>query len=428
MGEVNIRVLMWGKQIGTLSVDSENKAYYIFKYDDDFIKSNIEVCPILMPLRQAPYRFEKLSVDSFKGLVPLVVDSLPDRYGNALLKAWIEDNNIKDVSPDEILLFIGKRGMGALEYEPSMDDVNKAQDIEIDLLLKAAQQILTQRKSYRDNINENDYLKRLIDVGTSVGGARAKAVIAINKKGDIKSGQIAGLKGYKYYILKFDGINSDIYDDDNNANPFTKLEYVYYQIAKDSGINMQPSNLLNVNGKSHFLTERFDRDENGEKIHMLSLAGMAGFDYKHPGENSYEEVALLLRRIHCANDDIKQLFRRMVFNVIGKNHDDHVKNIAFLMDKKGNWRLSPAYDLTYSYNPDGAWTKHHQMTINNKVDDIKYEDIMMSAKIFGIGKKEANDIVQEISNAFNNFAKYAKTVNIPEDIIKDRKNHFVKLI
>ena len=428
MGEVNIRVLMWGKQIGTLSVDSENKAYYIFKYDDDFIKSNIEVCPILMPLRQAPYRFEKLSVDSFKGLVPLVVDSLPDRYGNALLKAWIEDNNIKDVSPDEILLFIGKRGMGALEYEPSMDDGNKAQDIEIDLLLKAAQQILTQRKSYRDNINENDYLKRLIDVGTSVGGARAKAVIAINKKGDIKSGQIAGLKGYKYYILKFDGINSDIYDDDNNANPFTKLEYVYYQIAKDSGINMQPSNLLNVNGKSHFLTERFDRDENGEKIHMLSLAGMAGFDYKHPGENSYEEVALLLRRIHCANDDIKQLFRRMVFNVIGKNHDDHVKNIAFLMDKKGNWRLSPAYDLTYSYNPDGAWTKHHQMTINNKVDDIKYEDIMMSAKIFGIGKKEANDIVQEISNAFNNFAKYAKAVNIPEDIIKDRKNHFVKLI
>lgn len=428
MGEVNVRVLMWGNQIGTLSVDSENKAYYIFKYDDDFIRSNIEVCPILMPLRQAPYRFEKLSIDSFKGLVPLVVDSLPDRYGNALLKAWIEDNNIKDVSPDEILLFIGKRGMGALEYEPSMDDGNKAQDIEIDLLLKAAQQILLQKKSYRDNINENYDLKRLIDVGTSIGGARAKAVIAINKKGDIKSGQIAGLKGYKYYILKFDGINSDIYDDDNNANPFTKLEYVYYQIAKDSGINMQPSKLLNVNGKSHFLTERFDRDENGEKIHMLSLAGMAGFDYKHPGENSYEEVSLLLRRIHCANDDIKQLFRRMVFNVIGKNHDDHVKNIAFLMDKKGNWRLSPAYDLTYSYNPDGAWTKHHQMTINNKVDDIKYEDIMMSAKIFGLGKKEANDIVQEISNAFNNFAKYAKAVNIPDDIIEDRKNHFVKLI
>lgn len=419
-----VKVMLWKTQIGILNEDIDNKSYYSFKYDEEFVKSGIEVCPIMMPLRKEPYKFENLSQDTFKGLVPLVVDSLPDRYGNVLLNAWVEENNKIGATQDEILLFIGCRGMGALEFEPCAKDNNETKEIDIDLLLDAAKKVLNNRKEYKANMDDNGYLKNLIDVGSSVGGARAKAVIAINEKGEIRSGQIAGLKGFKYYLIKFDGVNSDISDEEKNISPFTRLEYVYYRIAKDCDINIRDCRLLEVNGNKHFLTERFDRDENGEKIHMLSLAGMAGFDYKEAGRHSYEEVAMILKRLNCDSYDIEQLFTRMVFNIVGKNNDDHVKNISFLMNKKGEWSLSPAYDLTYSYNPEGPWTRHHQMTINNKVDNITKEDILLVAKKFGIKNKTASDIIMKVEKAFKNFEQYAKEENIPTKLIEKIKENF----
>ena len=422
----SVKVNLWGKQIGILYKESENSEYYSFKYDSAFAKTGIQVCPIMMPLREEAYRFNTLNTIMFKGIVPLVVDALPDKYGNSLLQAWIEDNNKQSASADEILLFIGKRGMGALEFEPSEANDNTARDIELDRLIEAAKAVLNKRKQDKLNIKEDDYISKLIEVGSSVGGARAKAVIAIDKDGNIKSGQIANLKGYTYYIIKFDGVNVDLNNQERNVSPYTRIEYVYYKIACDCKINMEESRLLEENGRYHFMTKRFDRTNNGEKIHMLSLAGMAGFDFLKAGDNSYEDVSIILKRLNCDFEDVIQLYRRMVFNVVGKNHDDHVKNISFLMNKKGEWSLAPAYDLTYAYNKDGLWTKYHQMRINNKVDGITYKDLIEAAQAFGIKSEIAKRIIEEVNRAFDNFEKYAIEQNIDIDTIEKIKSNFTR--
>ena len=412
----SVRVILWNSEIGLLSEDPNNKNYYLFKYNDQYLTSNIEVCPILMKKSPKVFQFENLSIKTFKGLPPLLIDSLPDRYGEKLLSIWKEKNNKKELDPIDVLLYIGKRGMGALEFEPCLDELKEAEAIEIDSLVEVAKEVLSKRNVSSYNIKKEKYLMRLIDVGSSVGGARAKALIAMNKDGDIKSGQIPHLKGYTYYILKFDGLSNDL-SEDNSITYYTRIEYVYYKMAIDAGITMQETFLLKKGNRYHFVSKRFDRDENGQKIHMLSLAGMIGFDYLEAGENSYEDVAKILVELKTNNSDIIELFRRMVFNVLGKNNDDHIKNISFLMDRGGQWKLSPAYDLSYSYNPDGDWTKHHQMRINNKVDDISYNDLIESARSMGIKEAKAKRVIDEVKAAIKNFEQYAKEENIPKDVI-----------
>lgn len=412
----SVRVILWNSEIGLLSEDPNNKNYYLFKYNDQYLTSNIEVCPLLMKKSPIVFQFENLSIKTFKGLPPLLIDSLPDRYGEKLLSIWKEKNNKKELDPIDVLLYIGKRGMGALEFEPCLDDLKEAEAIEIDSLVEVAKEVLSKKNVSSYSIKNEKDLMRLIDVGSSVGGARAKALIAMNKDGDIKSGQIPHLKGYTYYILKFDGLSNDL-SEDNSITYYTRIEYVYYKMAIDAGITMQETFLLKKGNCYHFVSKRFDRDENGQKIHMLSLAGMIGFDYLEAGENSYEDVAKILVELKANNSDVIELFRRMVFNVLGKNNDDHIKNISFLMDRGGQWKLSPAYDLSYSYNPDGDWTKHHQMRINNKVDDISYNDLIESARSMGIKEAKAKRVIDEVKAAIKNFEQYAKEENIPKDVI-----------
>lgn len=422
----SIRVLLWGTEIGVVSENSNNPNYYIFKYNDDFIRSNIEVCPIIMKLSNQTYMFDNLNIESFKGLPPLISDSLPDKYGETLLNAWKIKNNKASLNPLEVLSYIGKRGMGALEFEPCFDDKKEPYDIEIDSLLEVAKEVLTKRSTIEYNIKDEKNLYKLIDVGSSIGGARAKAIIAMDKDGNIKSGQIPNLDGYSYYVLKFDGLSNDL-SEDTKITYYTRIEYSYYLMARDSKINISDSKLLVINNKYHFLTKRFDRDEYGRKIHMLSLSGMMGYDFMKAGYYSYEDVALLLKELNADYSDIVQLYRRMVFNVLTKNNDDHVKNISFLMDRKGNWSLSPAYDLSYSYNPNGEWTRHHQMRINDKVDNITYMDLLSSASKMTIKKAQAIEIINEIHSVVDNYYKYAKEANLPDEIIKEISDNYPKI-
>lgn len=424
---LSIKVFYKGKEVGIVAESKKNSNYFTFRYNDDFIKHGVELCPILMPLKSVNYVFTNLSLSSFKGLPPLLADSLPDKYGSDLLFAYQRIYGKSSLSPLEALSYIGKRGMGALEFVPSVDKIGMSEDeiIEIDSLVEVADQVLNQRESVNYSL-KNIKLRQLISVGSSIGGARAKAIVAIDKNGNIKSGQISGLKDYEYCIIKLDGLGADL-SEDNNVTYYTRIEYAYYLMAIDCGINMSNCSLLHINNKYHFKTSRFDRDSDGNKIHMLSLAGMMGFDYLKAGEHSYEEVGAVLKNLDCGMDDFEQLFRRMTFNVVFRNNDDHVKNISFIMDDKGKYKLSPAYDLSYSYNPHGDWTKHHQMKINNKIDDITRGDLLSAAEQMYLNKNKANKIIDEILNIKNDFDYYASKAEIPESVSSLIKKEFIDL-
>jgi len=423
---LSLKVYYQDKLVGVAS-ELPNSQYCVFRYDDEFLKEGVELCPLLMPLNNTNYVFQTLDYSSFKGLPPLLSDSLPDKYGSDLLFAYQKMYGKTSLTSLEALSYIGKRGMGALEFVPSInkDELNKEQTIEIESLVEVANQVLNNRENVEYSL-ENASLKQLISVGSSIGGARAKAIVAIDKDGNIKSGQIAGLKDYEYCIIKFDGLGADL-TEEKNVTFYTRIEYAYYLMAKSAGINISESSLLKKNGKYHFKTRRFDRDENGNKIHMLSLAGLAGYDFKQAGEYSYEDAALVLRRVGGGYYDLKQLFLRMIFNVICKNHDDHVKNISFLMDKDGNFSLSPAYDLTYSYNPNGDWTKHHQMTINNKVDDFILQDLIDAGLRFGLKERDIKECINKVKESAKKFLEFAKEAELPDNIASIIYKDFVWL-
>ncbi len=420
---LSIKVYYHGQLVGVVS-EQPNSRYCVFRYDDNFIESGIELCPLLMPLNHNNYLFKNLSFDSFRGLPPLLADSLPDKYGSDLLFAYQKMFGKTSLTSLEALSYIGKRGMGALEFVPSIkqSELNKEEIIEIDSLVKVANQVLFHREKLNYRL-ENANLRQLISVGSSIGGARAKAIVAIDQKGNIKSGQIAGLKNHEYCIIKFDGLTADL-SEEENITYYTRIEYAYYLMAKDCGINISDSSLIKLNGKYHFKTRRFDRDENGNKIHMLSLAGIAGYDFKEAGSYSYEDVALIIERLNHRYDDLKQLFLRMVFNVVCKNHDDHVKNISFLLDKSNKFVLSPAYDLTYSYNPFGEWTKHHQMSINGKVDEFVKKDLLEAGSAMFLNKHDIEDSISKVLNSAQKFKEFAKEAELPEEVINSIYENF----
>lgn len=412
---LSLKVFYHNRLVGVVS-ELPNSQFCVFRYDDAFIKDGVELCPLLMPLNNSNYLFENLSFDSFKGLPPLLADSLPDKYGSDLLFAYQKMFGKTSLSPLEALSYIGKRGMGALEFVPSInkDELNKEQTIEIESLVEVANQVLHDRENVEYSV-KNASLKQLISVGSSIGGARAKAIVAIDQDGNIKSGQIAGLKNHEYCIIKFDGLGADL-TEETNVTYYTRIEFAYYLMAKESGINISESSLLKKNNKYHFKTKRFDRDDNGNKIHMLSLAGIAGYDFKKAGAYSYEDVALIIKRLDGGYRDLKQLFLRMVFNVVTKNHDDHVKNISFLMDADGKYHLAPAYDLTYSYNPNGDWTKHHQMSLNNKVDDFVIQDLFDVGNRFGLKDSDIKECINSVRLNAKRFLEFAKKAELPNNI------------
>jgi serine/threonine-protein kinase HipA len=374
----------------------------------------------MMPLRSSPYEFPSLARESFSGLPGLLADSLPDKFGNALIDAWLASRNRTPASftPVERLCYIGTRGIGALEFQPSAGvDRSAAREIEIAALVDLANRVLDERIALSGKLTgaaDQDAIQDILRVGTSAGGARAKAVLAWNEQtGEFRSGQTDAGEGFTHWLMKFDGVDNN--KDRELADPqgYGRIEYAYYFMATAAGIDMQECRLHEENGRAHFLTRRFDRLEDGSKLHMQSLAALLHFDFNQAGAYSYEQAMQAIRRLQLSMSDIEQQFLRTAFNVVTRNQDDHVKNIAFLMNRRGKWRLSPAFDVVYAFNPDGAWTSQHQMSLNGKRDNFHADDLLAFARNSGIKKYRAKQLLENISAAVGEWKTYAEQAGVP---------------
>ncbi len=413
-------VSLWGTQIGVI-VWHPDSLYSEFQYSPVLQGSGIEPCPITMPVRNEPYQFRSLNRETYKGLPGMLADVLPDKFGNALIDQWLvrQGRSSRDFSPIERLCYIGNRGMGALEFSPLLSE-NKLADapINIQQMVKLASDILTARKydiQLEGREINTEALTQILEIGTSAGGARAKAVIAWNEKTNtICSGHMQASPNFSYWLIKFDGVNENSDKELNDPKGYGRIEYAYYLCAQEAGIEMSECRLLQEGSRAHFMTKRFDRDTEGGKRHMLSLCGMAHYDFQLPGATSYEQALQVCQKLNLPMSDKLQLFRRMVFNIIMCNHDDHTKNISFIMDRAGKWRISPAYDVTYSYNPTGAWTSKHQMSINGKQDDFSMDDILTCARVAGLNPAKCRKIASDILSVTNKWQKIAKAVGIEQ--------------
>lgn len=421
MKNVNtVRVKMWGTTVGYLHQDDNGMVG--FQYDEEFLKSNIEISPIKMPLSTVTYTFPALPEQTFHGLPGMVADSLPDKFGNIVINRYLESQGrtADSLSVIEKLCYTGKRGMGALEYEPSQELTSMNETVDLDALTKLASEILSEKEQIHIEKNDN-LMAQLMECGSSVGGARAKTLIAWNPEtNDIRSGQINAGKGYEYWLLKFDNIkNNKDKDSRPDDGEYTKVEYAYYLMALDAGIEMSGCRLYKENGSAHFMTKRFDRKGvKGEKLHMQSLCALAHMDFNSPRAYSYEEAFAVMKQLRLPYSDFAQLFRRMVFNEYAKNYDDHTKNISFLMDKKGVWSLSPAYDITFSYRKDSIWVSAHQMLINGKSDNITKEDMLKVAEKAGIKKSDAVKSIEQVINSVSEWEHFAEKSGMSEYNIK----------
>lgn len=425
MKNVNtVRVKMWGTTVGYLHQDDNGMVG--FQYDEEFLKSNIEISPVKMPLSTATYSFPALREETFHGLPGMVADSLPDKFGNIVINRYLESQGrtADSLSVIEKLCYTGKRGMGALEYEPSKELTSMNETVDLDALTKLASEILSEKEQIHIEKNDN-LMAQLMECGSSVGGARAKTLIAWNPEtNDIRSGQINAGKGYEYWLLKFDNIkNNKDKDSRPDDGEYTKVEYAYYLMALDAGIEMSECRLYKENGSAHFMTKRFDRKGvKGEKLHMQSLCALAHMDFNSPRVYSYEEAFAVMKQLKLPYSDFAQLFRRMVFNEYAKNYDDHTKNISFLMDKKGVWSLSPAYDITFSYRKDSIWVSAHQMLINGKSDNITKEDMLKVAEKAGIKKSDAVKSIEQVINSVSKWEAFAEKTGMSEYNIKRIKD------
>jgi serine/threonine-protein kinase HipA len=416
-------VILWGTRVGAVQLP-DGERFATFQYDPAFLPSGIEVSPLAMPLREAPYSFPELPVRSFHGLPGLLADSLPDNYGNALINAWLatQGREPDDFNVVERLSYTGSRGMGALEFRPVRGPAGgSTEPVDIDALVKLASEVMSHRKNLRVTFASQDKanaLREILRVGTSAGGARAKAVVAWDPKtNEVRSGQLKAPPGYEYWLIKFDGVKGNVDKDLGDPRGYGAIEYAYARMASAAGVEMSPCRLLEESGRRHFMTKRFDRKENGDKLHMQSLAALAHYDFNDPGAYAYEQAFLAIRRLGLPATAIEQQFRRMAFNVAARNQDDHVKNIAFLMDRSGVWRLSPAYDVIWAYNPDGAWTSQHQMSINGKRDGFVVEDLLACARTVDLSVTRAQRVLEQVRDAVSRWPVFAKVAGVNADWI-----------
>ena len=410
-------VVLWGRRIGAVSWD-EARALGIFQYDPAFVGAAIEVTPLKMPVREAPYEFPALPKETFKGLPGMLADALPDKFGNRLIDAWLAETgrSAGRFSPVDRLCYIGNRGIGALEFEPMVRKATRSKKLEVAQLVDLANRVLSERENLAGRLGGEDdaeALEDILSVGTSAGGARAKAVLAWNRDtGEFRSGQVKVDEGYEHWLLKFDGVSNN--RDKELADPqgFGKIEYAYYLMATAAGIDMSECRLHHEGGRSHFMTRRFDRDERGRKVHMQSLGAMQHFDFNDPASYSYEQAIMTIRDLGLGMDVVEQQYKRAVFNVVARNQDDHVKNISFLMGRSGTWRLSPAYDVAYSYNPSGSWTRDHQMSLAGKRNDFTHGDLMVFASNVGLKSNRANQAIEEILGAVAQWHEFAERAGV----------------
>ena len=401
-------VTLWGATVGFVAWDQQ-KNYAAFEYDKTFLESGIQLAPMMMPLASEIYAFPTLNKATYKGLPGMLADSLPDKFGNDVINQWLAETGRTPESFNAVerLMYVGTRGMGALEFQPAINEnTNDALSLNIEELVELSSTILTLKSAQQFELNTDntasnvDGLSKILAVGTSAGGARAKAIIAWNEStNQVRSGQIDAGDGYSYWLLKFDGVSNN--KDKELADPkgYGRIEYAYHLMALDAGISMSQCRLMEEHGRAHFMTKRFDRTENGQKLHMQSLCALGHHDFNSPGATSYEQAFLMCNQLGLGMAAKEQLFLRMVFNVLAYNRDDHSKQISFLMDKSGQWQLSPAYDVTYSFNPNGEFTNSHQMVINRKRKAINDEDFLSVAKRQGLNASAAKRLINNVRAA-----------------------------
>jgi serine/threonine-protein kinase HipA len=423
-------VRLWGRTIGAVSLE-DGVRIAAFQYEPAFVESGIQLSPIVMPLSSQVYQFPSLPEVSFHGLPGLLADSLPDKFGNALIDAWLatQGRTPDSFNAIERLCYIGARGMGALEFAPAIGpSLRRSTQIRIDALVTLASEVLTHRNSLQVSFAPNkrhDGLEEILRVGTSAGGARAKAIIAWNPQtNEVRSGQVKAPPGFGYWLLKFDGVSANKDKELEDPKGYTVIEYAYALMARDAGIDMSECRLLEEGGRRHFVTRRFDRQDDGGKLHMQSLAALAHFDFNMAGVYAYEQAFDVMKRLELPMHSLEQQFRRMLFNVVARNQDDHVKNIAFLMDKGGTWSLSPAFDVTYAYNPTGLWTARHQMTINAKADGFTLADFRACARVAGLKRGRDEEILAEVIGTVKDWPRYAAEAGV----IAEQRDHITRTL
>ena len=411
-------VNLWGRQIGAVSW-LDDREIGVFQYSPEFVDSGIQIAPLTMPLQAVPYEFPALARETFRGLPGLLADSLPDKFGNALIDAWFagQGRRPESFNPVERLCYVGTRGMGALEYQPAILGLATGRrKLEIAALVELANQVLDERTRLSGKFSGTDdtgVLEDILRVGTSAGGARAKAILAWNEQtGEFRSGQLPAGDGFTHWLMKFDGVEGN--RDREVADPlgYGLIEYAYSLMATAAGVEMSECRLHREGGRAHFMTRRFDRRDDGEKLHMQSLCAMMHFDFNQPDAHSYEQALQTMRRLEMPMRDVEQQFRRAVLNVLARNHDDHVKNIAYLMDKRGTWSLSPAFDVAYAYNPDGVWTNRHQMSVNGKRDGFGREDLVALGSVGGLKRARAEAFIDEVDSAVGLWRSFAERAGI----------------
>jgi serine/threonine-protein kinase HipA len=413
-------VTLWGARIAAVSIDSGAR-YATFQYDPAFVNSGVQVSPVWMPLRAEPYRFPGLPEDAFSGLPGLISDSLPDRWGTALVDAWLASLGRDRSSFDVVqrLCYVGTRAAGALEFQPAQEPtVSQGKDLQVDELVRLAGEVLAERSEFVTELSENpdeETMKAILAVGSSAGGARPKAFIAYNEQtGQVRSGQLESGDGFRHWLLKFDGIPGAGDRGLSDPQGWGAVEYAYSKMARAAGIEMSECRLLQENGRRHFMTRRFDRPDAGGKLHMQTVAALEHVSYNEPGAYSYEQVLLLIRRLGLRTPVVEQQFRRMVFNVVARNQDDHVKNVAFLMDRQGSWSLSPAYDVIWAWSPGNPWLDSHQMSVNGKRDGFSVADLVAVGRVAGLPRGRAQSILAEVSEVVAGWPAVAAEVGVEQ--------------
>lgn len=407
--KTSAKIILYDTHIGSVTWD-EDRELGVFEYHPDFLLSGIQVAPLTLPLQSGPQSFPDLASDTFKGLPGLLADSLPDKFGNLLIDRWLAEQGRtpQSFNPVERLCYIGSRGMGALEFLPTLTPDYPSSPLEVTNLVELANRVLAARSDLDSSLDSDTALTDIFRVGTSAGGARAKAIIAWNpRSNEIRSGQVPLRKHFEPWLLKFDGIGGN--SDKESADPqgFGRIEFAYHLMARAAGITMSDCRLLEEGPRAHFMTRRFDRTAKGEKLHLQTLCGIAHMDFNQAGAYSYEQAFQVARQLDLPHPDQAELYRRALFNILARNQDDHTKNISFCMDRAGTWRLAPAYDIAYSYNPNGAWTNRHQMSLQGKRDDFSAEDLLAAASSANLKAKQASEIFEEVHTAVLRWTEFA---------------------
>lgn len=422
-------VKIWGEFAGAIRWDETQQLGY-FQYDSKFLENGWDLSPIKMPIHQGSqiYSFSELrkgrdeNEDTFKGLPGLLSDALPDKYGNKLINAWLaqQGRSENSMNPVEKLCFIGTRGMGAIEFDPAQINTGKKSfTLALDSLVEVAKKMLNERKSFLTNLNkgEEKVMMEILKIGTSAGGARPKAVIGYHPKTqEIRSGQDNVPKGFQHWLLKLDGVSGVQFGE---SSGWGRVEFAYYLMAKDCGIEINECKLLEENGRAHFMTKRFDRDNN-IKHHVQSLCGLQHYNFNDMYGYSYEQIFQTMRLLKLTYPEAEQMFRRMVFNVLATNYDDHTKNFAFILKKNEKWRLAPAYDLCFSFDPSNHWVNKQTLSVNGKRIGINKSDLLKIAKDNNIKKGEK--IIEAINSTVKSWNKYANLAKLRVDL-KEKINN-----